>query len=102
MSNAIDAIHSAGKRADKHKITITTYETDRRIYIEFSDTGTDIPAEVSAKLFDPFYTTKELGKGTGLGMSIAASIINEHNGKITAKNNPDCGATFVIELPLNS
>ncbi len=102
MSNAIDAIHNAVKRADKHKITINTSQIEDVIRIEFSDTGTGIPAEVLAKIFDPFYTTKEVGKGTGLGMSVAKSIIGEHNGKIEAFNNPDCGATFVIEIPLNS
>lgn len=101
LSNAIDAIHNAEKRIEKHKITITTYQKDEIIHIEFSDTGTGIPADVLAKIFDPFYTTKEVGKGTGLGMSIATSIIGEHNGKIEAYNNSDRGATFNIEIPVN-
>lgn len=102
LSNAIDAIHSVEKSTKKHTISITTNEIDGIIQIEFSDTGNGIPAEVLTKIFDPFYTTKEVGKGTGLGMSIATSIIEEHNGKISAKNNPEGGATFTIEIPVNN
>jgi len=102
LGNAIDAIHSVEKSTKKHTISITTSEIDGIIAIEFSDTGNGIPDEVLLKIFDPFYTTKEVGKGTGLGMSIATSIIDEHNGKISARNNTDCGATFTIELPINN
>ena len=101
LSNAIDSIVSLGKQSKKASISITTREIDGNIRIEFSDTGKGIPTEVLPKIFDPFYTTKDVGKGTGLGMSIATSIIEEHNGKITAGNNPDHGATFTIEMPIN-
>jgi len=101
LSNAIDSIVSLGKQSKKASISITTREIDGNIRIEFSDTGKGIPTEVLPKIFDPFYTTKDVGKGTGLGMSIATSIIEELNGKITAGNNPDHGATFTIEMPIN-
>jgi signal transduction histidine kinase len=102
LGNAIDAIHSMGKSAKKHAISITTNEIEGIIHIEFSDTGNGIPPELISKIFDPFYTTKEVGKGTGLGMSIATSIIEEHDGKISANNNPDGGATFKIEIPIHN
>ena len=102
LGNAIDAIHSMRKTAKKHSISIATNEIEGIIKIEFSDTGNGIPPEVLSKIFDPFYTTKEVGKGTGLGMSIATSIIEEHNGKISARNNPDGGATFKIEIPIHN
>ena len=51
------------------------------------------------RIFDPFFTTKEPGAGTGLGLSICHSIMTEHGGRIDARNNPDAGATFVLELP---
>jgi len=101
ISNAIDSIVSLGKQSKKASISITTREIDGNIRIEFSDTGKGIPTEVLPKIFDPFYTTKDVGKGTGLGMSIATSIIEELNGKITAGNNPDHGATFTIEMPIS-
>ena len=100
LSNAIDSINSMGKQTEKHSISITTSEIDGEICIEITDTGKGIPPEVLPKIFDPFYTTKEVGKGTGLGMSIATSIIEEHNGKITAVNNPGNGATFTLEIPV--
>lgn len=102
LGNAIDAIYSMGQTAKKHAISITTNEIHGIIHIEFGDTGKGISQEVITKIFDPFYTTKEVGKGTGLGMSIATSIIEEHNGKISARNNPDGGATFIIEIPVNN
>jgi signal transduction histidine kinase len=52
-------------------------------------------------IFEPFYTTKEEGKGTGLGLSLAYGIVESHQGKITAGNNPDQGSIFAIELPIN-
>jgi len=102
LGNAIDAIHSVEKSTKKDVISITTNDIDGIITIEFSDTGNGIPDEVKSKIFDPFYTTKEVGKGTGLGMSIATSIIEEHNGKISARNNTNSGATFTIEIPINN
>jgi signal transduction histidine kinase len=102
LGNAVDAIHDMRKSTKKHAISITTNEIEGIITIKFSDTGNGIPPEVLSKIFDPFYTTKEVGKGTGLGMSIATSIIEEHNGKISASNNADGGATFTIELPINN
>jgi len=101
LSNAIDSIHSIGKQAEMHSISITTCQAGQDVHIEFSDSGQGIPMEVMPKIFDPFYTTKEVGKGTGLGMSIAISIIEEHNGTITAENNPGSGVTFKIVIPIN-
>ena len=101
LSNAIDSIRSLHDQDINASISITTKEIEGYIQIVFSDSGKGIPPDVLAKVFDPFYTTKEVGKGTGLGMSIAKSIIEEHNGKIIARNNQDKGATFTIEIPIN-
>jgi len=51
------------------------------------------------RIFEPFYTTKEVGKGTGLGLAIAYGIVQEHGGHISAANHPDGGAVFTVELP---
>jgi len=64
----------------------------------FQDDGPGIPAEVLARIFDPFYTTKRPGRGTGLGLSICKSVMKEHNGTIEAANAPGGGALFTVTL----
>ncbi|GFK94589.1 Sensor kinase CckA [Fundidesulfovibrio magnetotacticus] len=68
--------------------------------IVVEDTGAGIPEEDLGRVFDPFYTTKEVGKGTGLGLSIVFGIIEKHKGSIRAERAPGGGARFVIRLPL--
>lgn len=68
--------------------------------IVVEDTGMGIPEEALGKVFDPFYTTKEVGKGTGLGLSIVFGIIEKHNGSIAAEKTEGKGARFVIRMPL--
>lgn len=68
--------------------------------VEVSDTGTGIAPERLPHIFDPFYTTKDIGNGTGLGLAVARRIVEEHGGTITATNNTGGdGATFTISLP---
>ena len=63
------------------------------------DTGNGIPPDVLSRIFEPFYTTKDVGKGTGLGLAITYGIVQEHGGEIIATNHPGGGAVFTIELP---
>lgn len=82
-------------------LTLKTFYRSRkdRVCFEVSDTGPGIPEEALAHVFEPFFTTKEEGKGTGLGLSLAYNIVESHGGRMSAKNNPEKGASFVIELP---
>ena len=75
-------------------------KTEKQVQIEIHDTGPGIPKEIQGRLFDPFYTTKEEGEGTGLGLSVAYGIIQQHRGKITVRSEPGQGASFFISLPL--
>ena len=67
--------------------------------VSVRDTGNGIPPDVLSRIFEPFYTTKDVGKGTGLGLAITYGIVQEHGGEIIATNHPEGGAVFTIELP---
>lgn len=94
LINAKDSIKQSGE------IKISTYNTDESIIIELSDTGHGIPENKLSKIFNPFYTTKEQGKGTGMGLSSALGIITELHGTLKVKETSINGTTFIIELPL--
>ena len=67
----------------------------------FRDTGVGIPPENIRKIFDPFFTSKDVGQGTGLGLAVTHGIIEAHGGSITVDSTPGEGATFTITLPLD-
>jgi two-component system NtrC family sensor kinase len=95
--NAEQAIGSGG-RIETSK---TLLANPSRIMVEVRDTGPGIAESVLPRIFEPFYTTKEVGKGTGLGLAIAYGIIQEHGGQIFASNHPDGGAVFTVHLPVD-
>lgn len=101
--NAVDAIkNDKNKDKKENKLIISSYVEDEKLIISFKDTGIGISKENKDKIFAPFFTTKEIGKGTGQGLSISYDIIvNEHNGKIYFESENYKGTTFFIELPLS-
>jgi len=84
----------------KGKLLVKTEAIDDTIRISFKDDGPGISPENLGRLFEPFFTTREVGKGTGLGLSVCHGIIAEHNGRIYAKSKLGHGATFIVELPV--
>ena len=98
ISNAIYAVQYSNKK--QKIITISTYLKDNAIYISIKDNGIGIALEEHEKIFDPFYTTKEVGKGTGLGLSISYGIIKDHKGEITLNSDSGEGAEFILKLPI--
>jgi two-component system, NtrC family, sensor kinase len=101
--NAADAVSDAigsNSGMDKGKIRISTTRIDAWVEIQISDTGMGIPESIQGKIFDPFYTTKPVGKGTGQGLAIAASVIAHHGGTLTFETVPGNGTIFHIRLPL--
>jgi two-component system, NtrC family, sensor kinase len=72
----------------------------RSVRIQIRDTGPGITSDALGRIFEPFYSTKEVGRGTGLGLAIAYGIVRDHGGTITAENHPEGGAVITIELPL--
>jgi signal transduction histidine kinase len=97
-------LNAAQAMDGKGKLTVETYRVPgkERIGIEISDTGPGIPKDVLPHIFEPFYTTKEEGEGTGLGLSLAYGIVENHGGCINARNKPEGGAAFNTELPISN
>jgi PAS domain S-box-containing protein len=95
LTNSRDAMAESGKEA---KITLRVFEDDKGVHITSEDTGGGIPEDVLSRIFEPFYTTKEMGKGTGLGLSVSYGIVRDMYGTIVAEN-VDNGARFTITLP---
>lgn len=89
LCSDIPQTNSLFKSVDSHSCCV----------IKISDTGTGIPHDVVDKIFEPFFTSKDVGKGTGLGLSITHGIIKNHNGSIQVETEPDVGTTFTILLP---
>jgi PAS domain S-box-containing protein len=79
----------------------TSVRTDgRNAIVEVSDTGSGIPPDQLSRIYDPFFTTKDIGKGTGLGLSITYGIVHEHDGTITCDSAVGKGTRFTLTLPL--
>lgn len=95
LNNARDAIED---HDGEKKITLRVVEENGGIQIIAEDTGGGIPEDALPRIFEPFYTTKEMGKGTGLGLSVSYGIIRDMGGTIEAENI-DGGAKFTITLP---
>jgi signal transduction histidine kinase len=90
--NAIQATQEGGNVVVKALVEGTD------LWIEVRDEGCGMSSEELDRMFEPFFTTKE--SGTGLGLAVAANIVEQHGGVLRASNNPDKGMTFRLELPL--
>ena len=98
LTNARDAIdQNSGER----KIALRVFEDAEGVHITSTDTGGGIPEDVLPRMFEPFYTTKDISQGTGLGLSVAYGIVRDMRGTITAGNTEN-GAQFTITFPLTS
>ncbi len=98
--NAAQAIEEkVRERSGRGEIRISTRAADREVIIEIADDGPGIPPEIRDRIYDPFFTTKEVGKGTGQGLALARSTIQRHSGSLECSSGPG-GTTFTIRLPL--
>ena len=93
LANAAQAIEISGN------IWISTRDEDDFLVIDIKDDGKGMLPKTLDKIFDPFFTTKDVGEGTGLGLSISYSIIQNHNGIISAKSAVNKGSIFTIKIP---
>lgn len=97
LKNSLDAL----KEIDLPKITITLDRIEEVALICIKDNGMGMDQETTSKIFQPFYTTKEPGKGTGLGLYISYGIIKKYDGEITVESTIGSGTEFSIQLPLS-
>lgn len=101
----VNAAHAIGdvvkKQGGKGAIRITTKRDDPWVEIRVADTGTGIPEEIRHRIFELFFTTKEVGKGTGQGLALARSVIvTKHGGVLTFESSVGRGTTFIVRLPV--
>ncbi len=102
ISNAMDAMpHGGALRVHTGIANTSIGETNANIFVEFADTGSGINAEMRTRIFDPLYTTKGYGHGTGLGLVIVRQVVREHSGEIEVVSEEGYGALFRIILPAN-
>ncbi len=94
IHNSVQAMKNKGQ------LTISTQKNKNKIIVSIKDTGKGIPKEVQGKIFDAFFTTKNRGEGSGLGLDIAKKIIEKHDGKIWFETQEQIGTTFFVELPM--
>jgi signal transduction histidine kinase len=97
IDNAIDAMDNV----QFPHLTIETAYNDREANVRITDNGKGIPEEAMNRIWEPFYTTKEVGKGTGLGLEVCRNIVEKHGGKITVKSSAG-ETTFIVCLPFNT
>ena len=92
--NAIQAMERQGK------LRVDVERREEAVHVKFADTGPGIDGEHLERVFEPFYTTKEVGQGTGLGLAISYGIVKAHSGSMWAENRQEGGALFTVVLPL--
>lgn len=101
--NAAQAIEEQTERGgDRGQITIRTRRRGDSAVIEITDTGPGIPAALLDRIYEPFFTTKPVGKGTGQGLALALATVQRHAGSLQCRSTPGHGTTFTVELPLQA
>ncbi|HCN10312.1 MAG TPA: hypothetical protein DIT01_20485, partial [Lentisphaeria bacterium] len=93
VSNAQHALRGGGE------IGISSAQVDSKIEIEITDNGCGMSEQTLARIFDPFYTAKHVGKGNGLGMFIVRKVVEMHGGVISVQSQPEAGTTVFVQLP---
>lgn len=106
LVNACDAIEESQQSdtitapSKRGKIVITTAVQEQQLYIIVQDNGCGMSEQTVKKIFEPFYTTKPVGKGTGLGMAISFGIIDDHGGSMDVCSTINQGTTITIRIPI--
>jgi signal transduction histidine kinase len=103
INNAFYAVNERQKAeglGDEPRVTLTTKKLGDKVLISVADNGNGIPQKILDKIFQPFFTTKPTGQGTGLGLSLAYDIVKAHGGEIKVESKEREGSEFTIRLPV--
>lgn len=98
----INAKQACDASSSKAQITVSVYELQHHIYIDVEDNGVGMSAETIAKIYDPFYTTKPIGEGTGMGMTMVYAIVHDHQGTIEIQSTEGTGTRISCVFPVQS
>lgn len=98
----VNAAQAAGQETARGHVSLALRQASQRVRLEVSDDGPGIADQHFAQLFTPFFTTKGVGGGTGLGLAVSHAIVSSLGGTITAENLPGRGARFTVELPVEA
>jgi two-component system NtrC family sensor kinase len=104
ITNAFYAVNERKKiQLDNYEpvVTVSTAKQDNMVVVKVKDNGNGIPQKVLDKIFQPFFTTKPTGQGTGLGLSLSYDIVKAHGGEIKVETKEDEGSEFIIQLPID-
>jgi signal transduction histidine kinase len=105
INNAFFAVSERNKKGEegyKPIVSVSTAKVDDKLEIKVADNGNGIPENIKEKIFQPFFTTKPTGQGTGLGLSLSYDIVKAHGGELKVETKIGEGSTFIIQLPLKN
>ncbi|HNJ94890.1 MAG TPA: HAMP domain-containing sensor histidine kinase, partial [Ferruginibacter sp.] len=104
INNAFYAVTERKKKNEpgyEPTVTVSSEKEKNHVLIKVKDNGTGIPKKVLDKIFQPFFTTKPTGQGTGLGLSLSYDIIKAHGGELNVETKEGAGTSFIIQIPTN-
>jgi signal transduction histidine kinase len=105
LNNAFYAVNERSKKGETGytpEVIVRTETTGRYVHISVQDNGGGIPESIREKIFQPFFTTKPTGQGTGLGLSLSYDIMKAHGGDISCSSTVQTGTLFIIQIPFYS
>jgi signal transduction histidine kinase len=104
INNAFYAVNDKSKQGIagyEPTVTVSTKKEGSKVLVSVKDNGNGIPGSIKDKIFQPFFTTKPTGQGTGLGLSLSYDIVKAHGGEITLNSKAGAGSEFIIKLPIS-
>jgi two-component system NtrC family sensor kinase len=99
--STVNEKRTTNSEAYEPTVTVSTKRTNNNVLISVKDNGPGIPAHIKDKIFQPFFTTKPTGQGTGLGLSLSYDIVKAHGGEVNVVTKENEGTEFIIQLPVN-